>query len=267
MAGEITMIRFSELEARLPDLRTQFAQARPFSHIVIDEFCDARRLASLTDTIPDPLAAKINKSRDYVFAHNKFEKSQFRQLGPLFNELYTELISDRMAKLLCNITGEDLFVDPDFHGGGIHQGGRDSFLDMHADFSHHPTHLDWFRNINILLYLNQGWQSDHKGELKLRHKVTKEICEVAPLFNRCVIMHTRDYTLHGYDAICFPEGQYRRSIAAYAYTLTDRPATQVRSTTWYPEHSGAWKRAIGRLWPTLVRWKGAMLGSATARNS
>ena len=261
------MIRFSELEARLPDLRTQFARAQPFSHVVIDDFCDAKRLAELTAAIPDPVSGRINKSRDYVFAHNKFEKSQFRQLGPLFDELYADLVSDRMQKVLHTVTGEDVFIDPAFHGGGIHQGGCNSFLDMHVDFSHHPAHANWLRNLNVLLYLNQDWQPDHKGELKLRHKATSEACEVAPLFNRCVIMQTRDYTLHGYDAVRFPVGCYRRSIATYAYTMTDQPATQARSTTWYPEHSGAWKRALGRSWPKLVRWKGAVFGSATTKNS
>jgi hypothetical protein len=261
------MIRFSELEARAPNLRKQFAEARPFSHVVIDGFCDAEDLAELTSMIPDPVSAKIGKSRDYVFARNKFEKSQFRQIAPLFDQLYSELVSDRMSKLLCSITGEEVFIDVDFHGGGIHQGGRDSFLDMHVDFSHHPSHGNWFRNLNVLLFLNQHWKPDHKGELKLRHKVTGEADEIAPLFNRCVIMQTRDYTLHGYDAIRFPAGWYRRSIAAYAYTLTEEPVKAARSTTWYPEGSPAWKKALGRCWPILVRWKGAVLGSATAKNS
>jgi hypothetical protein len=261
------MIKFPELENRALDLRRQFTEARPFSHVVIDDFCDADALAELVSMIPDPVAAKIGKSRDYFFARNKFEKSQFRHIGPAFDRLYVDLISDRLARLLNAITGEAVFIDPGFHGGGIHQGGRDSFLDMHVDFSHHPSHTDWFRNLNLLLFLNRQWEPGHKGELKLRHKATGEGAEIAPLFNRCVIMQTRDFTLHGYDAIRFPEGRYRRSIAAYAYTLTDEPARAARSTTWYPEHSPAWKKALGRCWPTLVRWKGAVLGSATAKNS
>jgi hypothetical protein len=261
------MILFSELEARLPDLRNQFRSAQPFPHVVIDGFCDETRLAELAAAIPNPASGQINKSRDYVFARNKFEKSQFRCLGPLFEELYTDLLSERLEIVLRTITGEQVFVDPDFHGGGIHQGGRDSFLDMHVDFSHHPVHANWFRSLNVLLYLNQNWCPEHKGELKLRHKVAGNVCEVAPVFNRCVIMQTRDFTLHGYDAIRFPEGNYRRSVATYGYTLADKAVAQARSTTWYPEHSGTWKKVLGRAWPALVRWKGAMLGSATARNS
>ena len=39
-----------------------------------------------------------------------------------------------------------------------------------------------FRNLNVLLYLNQSWKPDYKGELKLRHKVTGAACAMAPLF-------------------------------------------------------------------------------------
>lgn len=261
------MIRFAELEMRMPDLQAQFAKARPFSHLIIDDFCDGNRLAELTDMIPDPIVEKIHKSRDYMFARNKFEKSHFQHIGPLFQELYDDLTSDRMRRILCYITGDDVFVDPAFHGGGVHQGGRGSFLDMHVDFSHHPLHADWCRYLNILLYLNRSWLPQYKGELKLRNRMTGESREVSPLFNRCVIMHTRDYTLHGYDPIQFPEGHYRRSIAAYAYKLTDEAALRPRSTTWYPEHSGTVKRAVGRFWPTLVRWKCALFGSGTVKNS
>ena len=38
---------------------------------------------------------------------------------------------------------------------------------------------------------------------------------IEPIFNRAVIMFTRDFTLHGYDSINFPEGTFRNSIAAY----------------------------------------------------
>jgi len=259
------MIRFERLEREARELKLSFRSARPFPYVAIDDFCDSSELSRLVDQIPDPSDRRINKSRDYVFAKNKFEKSGFRELSPDFQVLYDELLSERMQAFLRDMTGEPVFVDPEFHGGGIHQGGQESFLDMHVDFNYHPLHAQWFRNLNILLYLNKHWQAPHGGQLKLRHRDTGEETEVEPLFNRCVIMQTREYTMHGYDRIAFPSGQYRRSIATYAYSLVEQPCGS-RTTVWYPENGGLFKSLLGRHWPTLVRIKNRFLGSATSRN-
>ena len=261
------MLRFDRLEAEADDLARRFADAHPFEHIAIDDFCDTEALLRLHAAIPDPVSAQINKSRDYMFARNKYEKSGFKDISPEFAELHAELMSERFQKLLQRITGQPVFVDPDFHGGGIHQGGEGSYLDMHADFNTHPLHTDWFRNLNVLLYLNKDWQPAYKGHLKLRHRDHPETTvEVEPRFNRCVIMFTRDHTLHGYDPIAFPAGQYRRSLAAYAYTPLHDQTPAHRTTVWYPDGAGTTKTLIGRFWPAIVRVKTALLGSATAKN-
>lgn len=261
------MIDFDSLESKKDELRDRFRTAEPFRLLVIDNFCTPA-IEALAGEVPDPNAATMNLSRDYVFAKNKFEKSNFAAFGPNLQALYDELVSDRFAEFLSYITGSELFVDPKFHGGGIHQGGEGSFLDMHADFNYHPLHNDWFRSLNILLYLNDGWTKDYRGELKLRNKDTGKEGVVEPLFNRCVIMDTRSNTLHGYDPISFPPGRYRRSIAAYAYELDpEQTRGSAKSTTWYPTRGGALKSTLGRMWPQLVTWKTRFFGSGTSRNA
>lgn len=259
-------INFETLEKDIDNLKEKFLNANPFPHIVIDNFADEKKLSNILDYIPDPKTGAVRKSRDYIFAKNKFEKSNFKDLSPDFKEIHDEIISERFQKLLKDITGEDIFIDTGFHGGGIHQGGDGSFLDMHADFNYHPLHENWFRNLNILLYLNKDWKKEYKGQLKLRRPESKEHIEIEPLFNRCVIMFTRDYTLHGYDKINFPEGMYRRSIAAYAYTLDERTDKKVRSTVWEPENPDLLKKMIYKPWPTIVKLKQDLFGSNTAKN-
>ncbi|MGH8977001.1 MAG: 2OG-Fe(II) oxygenase [Acidimicrobiia bacterium] len=265
MDRDTQLVNFERLEADAAAMHEQFAGARPFRHVVIDDFADGDRLIELVAEMPDPHDAGIGKSRDYVFAKNKFEKSGFAEFGPQSRELYTELCSDRFGALLRAITGEDVFVDPAFHGGGMHQAGEESFLDMHVDFNKHPLHETWFRNLNILLYLNPGWESSWRGALDLRNKDTGEEASIDPLFNRCVIMETREFSLHGFAPIAFPVGVYRRSIACYAYTEMAEDF-DYRSTVWYPDEGGVWKRALGRAWPTLVKTKNRFLGSGTAKN-
>lgn len=259
------MINFEALQSNVYSLRADWSSASPFSILVLDDFCDTDKLNNLLSELPDPEDVGLKKSRDYMFAKNKFEKSGFAEFGGNSSELYEDLVSEEFRNWLSQVCGREIWVDKDFHGGGLHQGGAGSFLDMHVDFNVHPLHDDWFRDLNILLYLNKDWRPDYGGELKLRNKHTGASRIVEPIFNRCVIMETRDYTMHGYDPISFPEGSYRRSIACYAYSAK-KEDMKSRSTVWYPEKGNLLKRATGRLWPTLVRVKGRLFGSGTAGN-
>jgi hypothetical protein len=219
------------------------------------------------DTLEGLETLDANKSRDFIFAKNKFEKSEFENISEGFASLKAELVSERFQNLLSNITNEDVFVDANFHGGGLHQGGEGSFLNMHVDFNYHPLEKDWFRNLNILIYLNRDWKTEYGGELKLRNGKLKgsRPIEVEPIFNRAVIMETRDFTFHGYDPIAFPPGAYRRSIAAYAYTKKERTEA-LRTTIWYPENEEILKKVLGKNMPALIKIKSFFLGSGTSKN-
>jgi hypothetical protein len=255
------LIRFDYLEANQEKFREDFLSAQPFPHIGIDGLCEPEKLLELYHSIP-----QINTpSADYVFAKNKYEKSHYKELGGVFEELYQDLTSDRFKKWLCYFTNEDVFIDPAFYGGGIHQGRKGSFLDMHADFNYHPLHHNWFRNLNLLLYINKDWQKEYGGELRLEDKRTGKKTEVDVPFNRLAIMHCRGYTLHGYDPINFPEGSYRTSIAAYAYTLHEQPKESPRTTEWHVStNQGLGKYVLSKLWVPAVKVKSLFSKSKTA---
>lgn len=255
------MIRFDYLEENRDKFREEFLNKKPFPHIGIDTFCEPEKIEALYDKIPEIQS----ESADYIFAKNKFEKSRFTDLGPEFQELYDDFTSERFQKWLCYVTDQDVFVDKRFYGGGIHQGKKGSFLDMHADFNYHPLEETWFRNLNLLLYLNKDWKKEYKGELRLEHKDTGEATEVDVPFNRLAIMLCRGYTLHGYDPINFPEGKNRTSIAAYAYTLHEKPMEAARTTEWKIEaNRSPLKYFVSKLWVPLVRIKSKISKSKTA---
>ncbi len=263
----MSIINFETLEQKIEILAEEFKNASPFEHIIIDDFCNAELLSQSLEHIPDADAVGVNKSRDFIFAKNKFEKARFDEIHPNLKKLKSEMLSERFQVLLQKLTGENVFVDPEFHGGGLHQGGKGSFLNMHVDFNYHPNQPKWFRNINILLYLNKNWDEEFGGELKLIDGREKngETHLIAPLFNRAVIMFTRDYTLHGYAPINFPEGQYRRSIAAYGYTMQEEEGV-VRTTIWYPENGSFVRKFLGKHMPKLVKLKSKLIGSGTSKN-
>jgi len=256
------MINLQYLEENKESLRQQYLLAKPFPYLEIDNFCDAAKLERMYNAIPE----LKNKSRDYVFAHNKFEKSNYRELGTEFEELYNDLSSKKMNDFLSYITNEIVFVDPDNHGGGLHQGRKNSFLDMHLDFNYHPLHKGWFRNLNLLLYLNKDWKPEYKGHLKLVDLRSGESKELEVPFNRMIIQQTRAYTLHGYDLTNFPEGKYRTSVATYAYTIHQHLVEKPRTTDWVVKDGKLVKKAIAAIYGPAVKIKNFFFGSGTAKN-
>ena len=60
---------------------------------------------------------------------------------------------------------------------------------------------------------------------------------VLPVFNRCVVFSTTDYSYHGHpDPVTCPEGRTRKSVAMYYYS-NGRPEDEVTG-----EHNTAWKK-------------------------
>ena len=258
----MSVIDFDYIEANKEKYKNEFLAAKPFCLLAIDNFCIAGKAEELYANIPEI----ETQSADYVFAKNKFEKSKFWTMGGIFKELYDDLTSARFQEWLKYVTNEDVFVDQEFYGGGIHQGKAGSFLDMHADFNYHPLKSTWFRNLNLLLYLNKDWKKEYGGELRLEHADTGDKTEVDVPFNRFVIMHSRGYTLHGYDPIRFPEGKYRTSIAAYAFTLHETQQEDARTTVWHVEKSNPVKYLLSKIWVPAVKLKSKFSKSKTANN-
>jgi len=256
------MINLAQLDSGREQFRLQYLLARPFPYLVIDGICDEAKLERMYEQIPE----LNNKSRDYMFANNKFEKSNYKELGSLFRELYEDLSSPAMNDFLSFIANENVFVDPINHGGGLHQGKKNSFLDMHLDFNYHPLQKYWFRNMNLLLYLNRDWQPNYKGHLKLKDLRSGEEKELEVPFNRLIIQQTRAYTLHGYDMTNFPENKYRTSIATYAYTVHQHHIEKPRTTDWFVKDDQPLKKAIAKVYGPAVKIKNQLFGSATAKN-
>jgi 2OG-Fe(II) oxygenase superfamily len=230
---------------RSDELGEEFRTAQPFPMLVIDDFLEAGVADGLLSEFP--AIERMPRSNDYVFG-DKREDATLAEAGPTCKMLFEFFVSDEFVRMLKAITGRDLFVDASLHGGGFHQGGNGSYLDTHVDFNIHPRHEDWFRVLNILLYLNKDWPPEYGGELLVRRHPSDEPRAISPQFNRCVIMLTSDDTYHGYRKMTLPPGVTRRSIAAYAYERISVGSTPKRTTSWAPENAGLGKRILARYW-------------------
>lgn len=256
------MQTFSPWLDRGPELRASFETAEPFPLVVIDDFLVPELAEALEADFPTLDA--MPRSRDYVFGEKRELSSiENRPAGRAFRE---GVLSEEFRRFLSEVSGYDVFVDPDFHGGGFHQGGDGSYLDMHVDFNVHPLHPDWMRTLNVLLYLNRDWAPEYGGELLVKSHPDEEPRTVAPLFNRAVVMLTSDFTYHGYPTMSVPPGVTRKSIATYAYRSVDPGSVRARTTGWVPETGSLPKRLLARYYGPLVRIKNRLFGSGTARN-
>ena len=138
---------------------------------------------------------------------------------------------------------------------------------MHLDFNYHPIQKNWYRELNLLLYLNKDWKPEYKGELKIQDLRTDEKAEIEVPFNRMIIQQCAPYSLHGYDMTNFPEGKYRTSVATYAYQVHNRILETPRTTDWFPKHDASFlKKQLAKNYNFLVQTKNKLFGSGTAKN-
>jgi Rps23 Pro-64 3,4-dihydroxylase Tpa1-like proline 4-hydroxylase len=208
--------------ARLTELAEQFsgsyASAVPFPHAVIDNFLPEEALRSVAQSFPQPREIRWHE----------FDNPRQRKLAAedetVIEEnarwLLYQLNSAVFLRFLESLTGIDgLISDPYFTGGGLHQIERGGYLKIHADFNRHPTfNLD--RRLNLLLYLNEDWKEEYGGHLELwDRQMSKCVRRIAPVFNRCVIFSTTDFSYHGHpEPLACPPGVTRKSLALYYYS-------------------------------------------------
>lgn len=247
----------------LKALAESFQESTPVRHIVIDDFIQEDIAHQILDDFPKP--GEMPKSRDYVFS-DKRELSTLDRHSEASRALHKAIMSEEFVEFLSSLVGHTVFIDPEYVGGGFHAGAKDSFLDLHTDFNIHPAHLDWLRELNILIYLNPGWEKSWKGQLILTDDPDKEGIKVEPLFNRLVIMESTDKSFHGYHKLSFPEGNARRSIASYAYSFIETGKISRRTTNWVPEEAGGVKKVLAKNWNWMVLTKNRFFGSGTLKN-
>lgn len=208
------------------ELKQSFLAASPFQHLVLDEVFDPSLLREVASEF-----AHVRHNGRYFdpTTQLKFSCDDWALLPPRTAELVAFLNCGIFVKFLADITGmSSLVSDPYLHGGGMHETFPGGFLKMHTDFNYHKV-LKLDRRINAILFLNEDWQPEWKGELMLAKPDLKNATSVAPLFNRLVVFNTNDHSFHGQpDPNKFPEGNSRKSIAMYYYS-NGRPEHEITS--------------------------------------
>lgn len=210
--------------ARLADA---FRAAQPFEHAVIDGFLSDDLARALAAEFPGTTAAPWHRYLNPI--ENKFGLTRFDDL-PVTRRVIALLQSPEVVELLARVSGiPELEADPSLHGGGLHYHPRGGKLDMHLDYSLNPV-TGKERRLNLILYLNDGWDEAWGGHLELWDaEFTGCRARVAPVFNRAAVFATSDVSYHGLPRpLTCPEGTGRKSLAVY-YVSAPRPGATPRA--------------------------------------
>ncbi len=210
--------------------RNEFLTAQPFKHVVIENFFEAAFAEQLLSEFPSfDKKLAINESG---YAAGKSVNTNIRSISQTYQRLYETLGSQPFLDYVSQLSGiPDLILDPKMFGGGTHENLHGQDLDPHVDFNFDESR-QLHRRLNLIVYMNKEWQSEWGGALEIhsnpRRPEENQVRSIDPIFNRCVMFETNEYSWHGFPKIELPEDKRslsRKSLSIYLYTK-DRPAEE-----------------------------------------
>jgi Rps23 Pro-64 3,4-dihydroxylase Tpa1-like proline 4-hydroxylase len=225
----------------IESLNREFNTAKPFRHVVIDNFFQEDVALQLANEFPD-----YNDPNIWSVYKNPIENKKLTPNWDLFPKTtynsFTAMNTPQFVDIVRGISGiPDLFADYGMHGGGWHMHSRGGMLNMHKDYSIHPK-LGMERRINIIIYMTPDWKEEWGGGLEFwSHNVEKNLPEecvtrVYNKFNRAVLFDTADNSWHGLpNPIDCPDDQYRKSLAIY-YVSPPRAEAETHDRAYFAPH-------------------------------
>lgn len=219
------------IPVNISPLAWDYGTSGPFPHCAWDGFFHPEFARELAAEFPAYESAVLHEYANPLEAKktcnswNAFGPATYKALAWLSSPSFVELLR------LSIKASFPLYADPGLHGGGLHMHGRGGKLAVHKDYARHPK-TGLARCLNLIIYLNDGWQEDWGGHLGLWSagedgpgEIQKRIL---PTMNRAILFATPN-AWHGLpEPIACPPGQVRKSLAVYYLTEPDA-LTETRS--------------------------------------
>jgi hypothetical protein len=228
----------------LSDLARQYRENTPCPHILLPDFLEPEIALAMAREFPRPTSDAWTQ---YKHANENKLGMPKRELFPAtLREVTDELNSPEFVAWVSQLTGiPNLIADPMLEGGGLHQSGPGGYLNVHTDFSMHHFQTTWHRRVNLILYLNPSWQQSWGGAIELwERKMVRCAAKYPPLLNHALIFTTDERSLHGFpDPLTCPEGQTRKSLALYYYTVEPDRKFTGHSTDYFARPQDGWGKA------------------------
>ena len=241
----VSILPYARWARQMPILVRRYQENAPIPHILLKDFLDDETARRALCEFPAPSTEVWTH-----YEHQNENKLGMTERGAFPSTLglvVDELNSPAFANWLSDLTGiAGLLPDPTLEGAGLHQSVRGGFLNVHTDFSHHHYRKNWRRRINLILYLNDGWQEEWGGAIELWDKQMRRcVTKYLPFFNHALIFNTNAESFHGFpEPLICPPNVSRKSLALYYYTAEDDTRTAIRSTDYRSRPSDGFRKSI-----------------------
>lgn len=222
-----------EVISKIENISDSFENAKPFKHVVIDDFLEEEFIETLCNEFPPFDKEKaINENGE---VGPKCVHTDIASISDFYKNFDQAIREKDFLKSIEKMTGiEGLVIDRRMYGGGTHENVSGAELDVHVDFNY-DTETGFHRRLNLLLYLNEDWDKSWGGAIEIisnpldfytDNLVSKSYNCIK---NRCLIFETNEYSWHGFKRINIPEEfnhLSRKLISIYFYTK-DRPSEEI----------------------------------------
>lgn len=228
--------------SEIEQLAAAFAAAHPFPHIVIPDVLRApsEEILPHFPTPESPLWRRLAET----YQPRKMTLSNIERIPAPFAAMLRELMEPAALDFFERVSGiSRLLPDPYLDGGGLHCSDQGGAMAPHTDV--HINHrLGIYKRVNILVYLNPGWEEADGGCLELfdDRDVHNPARTIVPRWGTMVIFRSDSHSVHGFTKPVAANGRARRSLALYYYTAAAAPEFAGNELTHWRQHEAYWAR-------------------------
>ena len=189
----------------------------PYGHCSTNNFFPDNIINNIASSFKFP--ETVGSTSDPLFQKTKRSLSDYN----LFPIEIKKIIDYLNSQSFINILEEkfnirNLVSDSSLFGGGMHESRNGGYLKIHSDFVY-IRNRKLKRMLNLLVYLNDGWNENWGGAIELWDQNMKNnFLKIYPKINHALIFRTDTESNHGFpDPINCPKDKSRKSLALYYY--------------------------------------------------
>ncbi len=205
----------------------------PVPYLVIDDFLPLNIYSSV-----------VEEMKQYPLDHWKVKqlpssgvRKESKDLSstPLLRTVVNSFTSNLFVSWLKSVTGnQQIIPDVELLGAGLSSAPSGSYLGLHVDFNWNDT-LRLNRKFNLLLYLNESWETQWGGELEMWNlEQTQCLHKIDPLPNRLIFWEHDEKFLHGFSSpIKSPSDVERQNLMIVYYNSNGTPTSDPHKSLFY----------------------------------
>jgi hypothetical protein len=184
----------------LSKLKNDFFNARPFPHIILDDFLDGNFFKLLTEILQQHNEILMGKNFSSDVESNKSITTN-SQLPVLVSKIVDELNTQNWVDNFKKLTGIETLVASKSKLANYHEMECGGILGPHVDHSSEPN-LGLPHVLNIIIYISSDWEVDFGGSTIFFNPTGVEAkSKVEYIPNRAVIFLHTPYSFHGVDRL------------------------------------------------------------------